>query len=153
MKLFTKIALGISGFFFCVAAICLVAAIMMGGTLADVENMVEDGKFSFGPEDGFHIQVWGDNGLDFDINLGDNQKEYTEREILHDCNKIYLEVAFGKIDIYYDDVEYVQVEQKNIPGFSLTASESEKSLHIEGDVCMINTSGAELTVIHPRDVK
>ena len=160
MKRFTKIALGVAGFFFGIFVICLVAAIAMGVTIADVQTMVRDGKFSFGPEDGLHIKLWGDD-IDLDIDLNNDHHEegyasnenYTEREIPQKCTKLYVELAAGEINISYGDVEYIQIKQCNIPQFAITADDVGESIHIRGDLDVVNNSGMELMVILPRDVK
>ncbi len=154
MKRFTKIALRISGFFFIVAAVCFIEAFAMGVTVADIQNMVANGVFSFSPEDGFYIQILDDD--DADVHLGNKHNinnDYVEREVPHKCTKLYVELAAGKIDIYYDDVEYVQVRQKNVPRFSMTTSDDEQSLHILGDLDVTENSGIELIIILPRDVE
>ncbi len=159
MKLFTKIALGISGFFFSVAVICFVIAFAMGVTITDIQTMVANGKFSFGPEDGLHIQILDEDGagIHFENDHHDDEsylnQNNTEREIPHVCTKIYVKLAAGKIDVYYDDVSYVQIRQKNVPGFSLTSSEVEQNLHIEGELDVVDNSDAELVIVLPKDVK
>ena len=155
MKLFTKIAVGIAGFFFGIAVICFVVALAMGVTISDVQKMVRDGKFSFGPEDEFHIQLWGDDDIDFDIDLNNehySDDTYTEKEIPHKCTKLYVELAAGEINIYYDDVDYIQIKQHNVPGFRITASDEDQSAHILGDLDVIESDGIELTIILPKDV-
>ena len=169
MKLFTKIALGLAGFFFSVAMICFVIAFAMGVTASDVKTMIRDGKFSFGPEDGFHITIWGDNDMTIHfpgeskvenenaINHYDD-KTYSsnsmgEHEVPHVCTILNVKLGAGKVDIYYDDVPYVQVKHKNIPGFAITTSDVEQSVSIRGDLNAIDTSDASLTIILPRDVK
>lgn len=147
-----------SGFFFIVAAICFIAAFAMGVTIKDIHNMVANGVFSFGPEDGFHIQILeddedSDSGNNHHSNNYDSDNGYMEREISHKCTKLYVELAAGKIDIYYDDVEYVQVRQKNVPKFSMTSSDVEESLHISGDLDVTENSGIELIIVLPRDVE
>lgn len=154
MKLFTKIAVGIAGVFFGIAVICFGIALAMGVTISDVQTMVRDGKFSFGPEDGFHIQLWGDDEIDFDVDLNNEQSSndtYMEREISDKCTKLYVELAAGEINIYYDDVEYMQIKQHNVPGFLVTVGD-EQSVHIQGDIDVVETDGIELTILLPKDV-
>ena len=159
MKLFTKIALGIAGFFFGVAAICLVAAFAMGVTTADVQTMVRDGKFSFGPEDGIHIQLWGDEELEGSCpsnhhgSYQDSSDYTSEHEIPHVCTVLNVKLGAGKVNIYYDDVPFVQVQQKNIPGFLITTSDVDQSVYIRGDLDIIDNSNASLTIILPRNIK
>lgn len=169
MKLFTKIALGLAGFFFGIAMICFVIAFAMGVTVSDVKTMIRDGKFSFGPEDGFHITIWGNNDMTIhfpgeskvenenEINHYDD-KTYSsnsmgEHEVPHVCTILNVKLGAGKVDIYYDDVPYVQVKHKNIPGFAITTSDVEQSVSIRGDLNAIDTSDASLTITLPEDVK
>ncbi len=161
MKLFTKIALGISGFFFGVSMICFVIALSMGVTVKDIKTMVRDGKFSFGPEDGFYISFGDDN----DVSIGGENLEnhhedthhskddYRNHEITHVCTILNVKLGAGKVDIYYDDVPNVQIKQKNIPGFKITSNDKERMLRIEGDINVVDNSDAALTIILPKDVK
>lgn len=146
MKLFTKITLGIAGFFFSVALICLVVALSMGVKATDVMHMVQNGVFSFGPEDGFFIEILDDNDADWD-------EDESEKEISHVCTVLNVKLDAGDVDILYGDVSNVQIKQKNIPGFSITSSEIDKSLKVEGDVGVFHDTEASLTIILPREVK
>lgn len=150
MKRFTKIALCIAGFFFGVALICLVAALAMGVRIADVENMIRNGVFSFGPEDGLHIQILNDDELD---NRPSSSDDTSEHEIEHVCTVLNVKLAAGKVDIHYADVPFVQVKQKNIPGFALTTSDVNQSAYISGDLDVIDNSDASLTIMLPRDAE
>ena len=167
MKRFTKIALGLAGFCASVAVVCLVIAFAMGVKASDIKTMIRDGKFSFGPEDGFHITIWGDNDMTIHF-PGESKVEnetnhhsdthhslgyMNEYEVTHACTILNVKLGAGKVDIYYDDVSNVQVKYKNIPGFEITTSDVEKSVYISGDVNAIDTSDASLSIILPQDVK
>ena len=167
MKLFTKIALGIAGFFFSIAAICLVVAVSMGVTASDVQTMFKEGKFSFGPEDGLYIRLWDDN--DIDISFGDDEDDgdlsehhedshhyvdgYRQHEITHACTNLYIKLGAGKFDMYYGDVSCVQIRQKDVPEFEITSSDVEQELRIEGGLDVVDNSDAELIIILPQNVK
>ena len=148
MKRFTKISLRIAGFFFGLALVCLVIGLMMGIRVSDVEDMIRNGVLSYGPEDGFHIQI-----LKNDKNKVSSEKNDTEHELSHTCTKLYLELSAGEIDISYGDVDYIQIQQQNIPGFSVVSNEEEQSVRIQGDVNVVHNSAMKLTMILPRDVE
>ena len=146
LKLFIKIMLGITGFFFSVALICLVIALAMGVRATDVMHMVQNGVFSYTPEDGFFIEILDESDEDWD-------EDETEKEISHICTVLNVKLGAGEVDIYYDDVPNVLIKQENIPGFVINSSESDKSLEVKGDVDVIDNTNASLTIILPREVK
>lgn len=166
MKLFTKIALGITGFFFSIAVICLVLAFAMGVTVTDVQTMIRDGKFRFGPEDIVHISLGDDEPETsllfehYEENYEENReenymqsKDYSSHEITHVCTTLNVKLGAGKVEIYSDDVPNVQIQQKNIPGFAVTSSEADQMLCVEGDMDIVDCPDASLTIILPRNVR
>lgn len=163
MKLFTKICLGLAGFFVGVAAICVIIAFAMGFTTSDFIRMAEEGKFSIKLEDGelrifdFKeeelIKIDSDMLVDDDVKVdtdSDGEKTYTISE-----EYSYLDVEFGagELDIYYDDVESIQVKKENIAGFELKTDETSNTLSIEGGLNSDMDSDATLTIIIPRDFR
>lgn len=168
MKLFTKIALGIAGFFAGVAVICMVIAFAMGFTLTDFREMVYAGKFSFDLEDAMELHLFDEDDFDVDdydegaesenhssshgvvSHANGDQKKF---DITHACTRIDVEYGAGKLDIYYGDVSCIQVIQENVPGFDLTTSDIEETLHIEGGLGITDYSDASLTIILPRGVE
>lgn len=98
MKLFTKIALGIAGFFTSIGVICLVVALILGFRWTDFLRMVNEGKFNFGPEDdfGFHISFFDDDYDGHDEH--DNYYDYDDGYGDYDEDDNYYDDGYGDYD-------------------------------------------------------
>jgi len=151
LKLFTKIALGIAGFFASVAVICAVIAFASGFTWTDFQTMVRDGKFNIGPEDGLQIHLLGENDIDIDIDFGKKHHEdgthYEVQEITGKCTKIDLEYGAGRLEIYYTNTTHITVEQDGVTGFSM--EQEGDTLSIEGGLTVTGSSDASLIICIP----
>lgn len=161
MKLFTKIALGIAGFFASVAVICMIIAFGMGFTLNDFRDMVYAGKFTFEFGDNMNIHlfdeddyfdetgIWNSDTHSEEVqDSSDAQKR--QHDVMHSCKKIYIEYGAGKLDIQYADVSYVQIMPENVEKFKFTTSDVEESVHISGGLDVSDNSNASLTILLPR---
>ena len=159
MKRFIKIALGIAGFFGCVAVVCMVIALVMGFTVDDFQVMVREGKFAFKPIDGVQLHFFDeddvivDNDAHHEDNHHDSNAGESQSDVLHACSKIYVEYGAGILKIEYADVENVQVIEKNVKKFSVTTSEVDETVHVSGGIDVSNNSDSELTILIPRGTK
>ena len=160
MKRFTKISLGIAGFFTSVAIICVVIALAMGFTSHDFVQMMRDGRFSIQMGDG-EIHIFGIKEkeiLEFDWDFFEDEdlgeSEYEDDQI-YDIKGEYtnLEVEFGagQLEIYYADVANIQIVKKDVTGFELKTDEERKTICIEGGLHVNSREDAKLTIILPRE--
>lgn len=132
MKTFTKIAAAIATFFLIIGMICVGAAFAMGLTWGEFVDMAKQGKFS--------------------IQFGDFDVSNTDTEFEADCENLEIELVAGTLEIYYSDVEHIQVEQEGVKGFK--SYMDDKTLHIEGGSKIgINQADMNITVILPQNMK
>ena len=134
MKMFTKIASAIATFMLILGLVCVGAAFAMGLTWGEFVDMVEEGKFS--------------------IKFGDSSNSSSNAEAQFDaeCERMEIEVGAGSLEIFYDDVDQIQVEQNGAKGYK--AYMDGKTLHIEGGSSVgINQEGMSINVILPRSMK
>lgn len=115
MKRFTKIANLIACLLIVIGIGCLAAAFSMGLSLDTFMNMIEQGKFS--------------------ISFGKNSDNHTYKEMQEEFNdsevkNLDIELAAVSLEIYYSDVEQIQIEQENISGYKSYIE--EETLYIEG---------------------
>lgn len=134
MKTFTKITLIIATIILVIGVACLVASFTMGLTMETFLNMVEDGKFSFGEED---------------IIRTNRNKNVTM--IDEECQSLDVEFEAGILEIYYDDVEQIRIEQKNVP--DLEAYVEKNTLYIEGETKTIRGSKSSMVIVLPQDME
>jgi len=155
MKIFTRIALIIAGVFAGIGIVCLLIASSLGLTRDTFMQMVNDGKFRisigddndiefFGLLDGMEIKIFDDDDYIYNTEV----KEESTVEIEEKYTKLDLEYGAGKLDIYYEDVEHIQVHQKNVVGFRTYGDED--TLHIEGGIGIDDSNGATLTIVLPQ---
>lgn len=159
MKKFTKLMLIIAGVLASVGVICMVVAFSMGLTTGHFIKLIQDGRFSF------------DEG-DFHISLGDDVDDEKEDEKIYGdaitgtetadsdmevymvkkpCEYIDIEFAAGFLEIYYDDVECIQVKQKNVSKLKVVMSGS--TLHIrEEKIGVHEVEDRRLTIVIPTDM-
>lgn len=153
MKLFTKIALGIAGFFASIALICGIIAFSMGLTADKFMDMVNGGAFSIKFGDDNEISFFSDG----DVAWYDDEDAYVGGEnsktIVQDCRNLELEYGAGQLEIYYGDVLDVQVDSKNVRGLKITVGgeEGEETLYIEGDLDVTDSSDSKLVIILPKE--
>lgn len=137
MRKFTKIALIVATIMGIVGIGCLIGAVSMGLTWGTFRDMLNDGKLSFG------TGVTWNSGED-----GKADGSITEvDEVFHSLD---VELKAGKLEIYYDDVDKVQVEQEETPAFKCYVEDS--TLHVEGGQTFgVNSTQARIVIRIPRN--
>lgn len=136
MKRFTKITLIIATVMAVIGVGCMVASFAMGLTVESFSNMVADGKFNF-----------------TFINEKILRTKESKSTIMIDeeCQNLDVEFGAGVLEIYYDDVEQIQIEQKNVPDFK--AHVEKKTLHIEGETKNSSNSNSSIVIVLPRNME
>lgn len=145
MKRFTKVALIIAAVVGGIGICCLIGAVAKGLTWRQFANMVTDGNFSFGPE------TLGELGIGNGQNeTKDAQAEGSLTQVQESFASLDVELGIGKLEIYYDDVEKVEVEQEETPGFQCYVKEN--TLHVEGgNEFGVNNDNSKIVIRIPRD--
>lgn len=138
MKKFTKIALIIASIMSVIGVLCLIGSFAMGFTWGTFADMVQSGKFSFG--------FSGKNsGI---IHMG---KSVCSDEVEEKCRNLDIELKAGTLKIYYDDVNYIQIEQEDVPGFKYYID--EETLYVEGGSKFgIHHSAGTVTLVIPKNM-
>lgn len=113
MKKFTKVALILATIFAVIGVFCLIGSVALGLTWGKFADMVSDGKLSFGPGIFYREELEG-----------------THTDIEESCSNLDIEFGAGTLEIYYSDVEQIQIEQENVSNFKYYIDED--TLHIEG---------------------
>ena len=157
MKLFTKISLGIAAFFAVVAVVCSLLAIAMGFSAGDFIKMTQDGKFSIEMGDG-KLQIFGfkeGENFEFDWDFSDDDEglEFEDGEsydVTGEYKNLDIEFGAGQLEIYYADIENIQVLKSDIKGFELKTNETSKTLSIEAGLNTNANEGAKLVILVPR---
>ena len=156
MKKFTKIMLIVAGAIAGIGVLCMVVAFAMGLTTDSLMQMVQDGKFAFDMSDVLVLkraeiiteeEVQVITGEEFD-EKSDEWKFYIDEE----CNAIDLDFAAGTLDIYYDDVEEIQIQHKNIDGFNAEVKNGVLNIDEELNLSIGNTKDRSLVVIIPNEM-
>ncbi len=145
MKRFTKVALIIAAVVGGIGICCLVGAVAKGLTWRMVADMATDGRFSFGPDE---LAEFG---------IGDRQNETKDAQAKGSVTQVEeafgsldVELGAGKVEISYADVEKVEVEQEETPGFRCYVEES--TLHVEGGKKFgANYNNAKIVIRIPRN--
>lgn len=135
MKRFTKIALTLAVIFTVIGFACVIISMALGLTWGRFSNMVKDGKFSF--------------GFDNDISL--SWKEEDTIQDIKDVRDMEIEVGAGKLEVYYADVEKIQVKQEGVKKFSCYVEDG--TLYIEGNNNLWKSrSVGKIVVQIPKDI-
>lgn len=135
MNRFTKIASAIATFSIILGVVCIGVAFAMGLTWEEFVDMAKQGKFS--------IQF----GKNLESSSLNDNLEFDEA-----CENLEIELAAGTLEIYYDNVEHIQIEQNGVKGFKSYID--GKTLHIEGGRKLgINQVDMSVTVILPENMK
>jgi len=152
MKTFTKIMLIIAGIFASVGVICMVVAFAMGLTSEHLVDMVQDGRFSFDEGD-LHISFGDDT--DIDIESNSEMKDESIYTIKESCHSMDIEFGAGILDIYYDDVEYIQVKQTNIENLKVQVKNEKLYIREESDIHidLDDIEDRSLTILIPKNMK
>jgi len=172
MKKFTKIMLKIAGGVAIVGLACMIIAFAMGMTTDGLKQMVKDGKFTFDMYDLENKIIIEMSEDDSDEVKKENEKENTgvvlDESITVQINgdeRIYttsesfanMDIDFGAgvLNIYYDDVEEVEIIEKNIDGFEVSVKNNtlvvKNTLEVTiGDID--DMDNRSLAIIIPRDM-
>lgn len=137
MKKLTKITLIIAAIVGVIGICCLIGAVSMGLTWGTFTNMVKDGKLSFG------------TGMTWNSGT-DGKADGSITEVDEMFGSLDVELGAGKLEIYYDDVEKVQVEQEETPGFKCYVDDD--TLHVEGGQRLgVNNNRAKIVIRIPQN--
>ena len=143
MKRFTSIATAIAGMLAVLGVGCLIAAFAMGLSWKTVVEMAEQGKFSINIGD-HHI------GIVERIYQSSDENNVSNEVSSEECLNLDIELSAGSLEIYYDDVEKIQVKQNNIGNFESYLEDN--TLHIEaGKLVGINEESGKVVVIIPKE--
>ena len=133
MKKFTKVVLILAAVFFMIGICCVIGSIALGATGRTFGDMVKDGKFSFG--------VAKD-----ELDLADSKMD----EITEKCTKLDIEFGAGTLEIFYRDVEHIEVAQLDVKDYECYVKEG--TLHIEGGNRIgLNSGEGRLVITLPKD--
>lgn len=140
MKIFTKVVLVLAGVLGSIGLACVIIAFAMGLSMTNIKDMIADGYFSFGSND-------------FEISLGDDAS--SEEQIEDVCEKMEIEFGVGQLEIYYDDVEEMQVKWVNIPDIKVEVNNGTLCIGEKDGVNVhFNTNtDRKLEIIIPRDTQ
>ena len=145
MKKFTKVALIIAAIVGGIGVCCLVGAVAKGLTWRQFANMVTDGRFSFGSEDFAEFGIG--NGQN---EVKDAQAKGSITQVEEAFGSLDVELGAGKVEIYYADLDKVEVEQEKTTGFRCYVEES--TLHVEGGKKFgVNDNSAKIVIRIPRN--
>lgn len=159
MKKFTKIMLILSGVFATIGLTCIITAFGMGLTSHDLWKMVRDGKFTFDQSDlhiGFDMD-WNEN-WDAELSATESQDgEMSIYEVQEACEKVNIEFDAGILEIYYDDVDSIQVKKSNDSDLKVSMKNdtlviSEHS-NIEISFGVVENSNNHLVIVVPNGMK
>lgn len=139
MKKFTRIALIISAIMAGIGLFCLIGSFAMGMSWAGLVDLAKNGKFNF---------RIGSSGF------GLSTAEETESSWSVDQNikKLEIELGAGSLEIYYDDVDEIQVWQDEVAGFE-TEMDGDTFKISGGTGVVINNGGGSIVLTIPKDMK
>lgn len=128
MKRFTNITLAVAAVMAIIGVVCMTASFAMGIKTDTLIAMIENGKFSFQLKNGKVVRM-------------ENSKDVVEIDPVYE--NLDIEFAAGSLKIEYADIDKVQIEQTNVPGFE--AYVEDNTICIEGD--SINESSSEVSIV------
>ena len=103
MKRFIKLSLGLASFFVIVGVISMIAAFALGFDWNQLVEMAQNGELAIQKDD-------SSENISF--------FKYEKHHEHSDCKNLDIEFSAGTLNIYYDEVEEIQVEQEGIKDFS-----------------------------------
>lgn len=139
MKKFTKVALILSAVFAVVGVVSLVGAMAMGFSWEGLVQMAQDGEFSVHKSD-------SGNSISF------FESEHHEHHKSSDCRELDIDLSAGKLNLFYDDVEEIEVKQEGIPNFSSNIDGGTLQIDGGSGISFGGTDGV-VTVIIPHGTK
>ena len=140
MRKFTKIMLILSGVFGAIGVVCMVIAFALGLTTSGLWKMIENGEFSFDSSD---------------IHISGSQNSITEMKIYEDCENMEIEFGAGLLEIYYADVEEIQVKCENLSNIKAEVKNGTLQIKKKGTISLSlnNNTERKLTVVLPKDTE
>ena len=136
MKKFTKASLILALFFAIVGVVSIVCAFAMGLNWKNLVKMVEDGD----------LVIQMDDSED-DMSFFKYEKENQDNGI--DCKKLDIELSAGSLNIFYDDVDEIEVKQENVKNFSSQMNGDKLEIRGGKKIISSGTKGV-ITVIVPK---
>ncbi len=170
IKKITKIMLKIAGGVAIAGALCMLIAFALGMTTDGLKQMVKDGKFSFDMydlENKIIIEISEDDSdeekVDTDVKMDANIKVKTnaedKNERIYTTSEVFtnMEIDFGAglLDIYYDDVDEIEIHEKNIDGLKVEVKNNTLKIKNELEVTLGDIDDMDnrsLAIIIPRDM-
>lgn len=137
MKKFTRVALILSAAMACIGLFCLIGSFAMGMSWSGMKQLAQNGKFKF--------YLGG-------IGIGSTEKTESTERIDQDIKKLDIELGAGSLEIYYDDVDEIQIWQDEVVGFK---SEMDgDTLEISGGTGVgVNNGGGSIVLTIPEGMK
>lgn len=156
MKKFTKIMLIVAGAMASVGVTCMVIAFVMGLTTDGLIQMVQDGKFAFDMTDVIVLkqaEITTEEKVQViaDEEVGEKSDEWNDY-FGEECNAIDLEFAAGTLEIYYDDVEEIQIQHKNIDHIKAEVKNGVLKIGEELEISINDVEDRSLVVIIPNEM-
>ena len=135
MKRFTKIMLGFAAFFSVVGVVSMIAAFVLGFNWNQLVEMAENGDLLIQKED---------NSGKFPFFNHENSHDYEK------CENLDIEFLAGSLNILYDDVEKIKVDQEGIRDFSAKMEGHTLKIRVRKNWISSGAKGY-LTIIIPED--
>jgi len=136
MKKLTKVALILAAIVGVIGIGCLIGAASLGLTWGTFTDMVDNGKLNIGPTGNL-------------ISAIDGKSDGSIVEVEEAFGSLDVELGAGKLEIYYDDVDKVQVEQEEVREFRCYVEEA--TLHVEGGQRVgVNNNRARIVIRIPK---
>lgn len=120
MKKFTKITLILAGILAAIGLVCVVVAFSRGLTTRTLIQLVRDTHFSFDDED-FHFNIGSIGEITNTENDSDKTSNYEVTEAFQDLD---IEFGAGVLEVRYEDVANVQVQEKGISNLKVDVKEN-----------------------------
>lgn len=145
MKKFTKITLILAAVMAGIGVFCLLGSFALGMNIRTAGNMFDSGKFSFNIGD---ISFGFGN---FGFGIAGAPETGSKWNVDEEIRNLDISLGSGELEVYYDDVEQIQVQQEGISGFETAVDDG--TLEIEGVVRVRRNGSGKITLIIPKNMK
>lgn len=166
MKKFTSIMLTIAGITAILGMVCMIIAFAMGLTTDKFVQMAKDGRFALKIKNMKIIEIEENDEYKHqaDIELGvisdssvsveerGEEKIYSTPDTFKNMN---IEFGAGVFDIYYDDVEEIEIHEKNVDGFKVEVKNNTLVIKNNLEVTLGDVDDMDkrsLIIVIPRDM-
>lgn len=166
MKKFTSIMLTIAGITAILGVVCMIIAFAMGLTSDTFVQMAKEGRFALKIKNMKIIEIEEDDKYEdeADIELGvmsdssvtveekGAEKIYSTSDTFKNMN---IEFGAGVFDIYYDDVEEIEIHEKNVDGFIVNVKNNTLIIKNNLEVTLGDVDDMDkrsLVIVIPRDM-